>query len=57
MKQNDVSWQFTDSKAGSGPDLGGAVQAFGPGVVDPACVEEGALSEQATCQGSALQAG
>lgn len=41
------SWQFTDNKAGSGPDLGGEVQASGPGE-DPAFVVVGALSERAT---------
>lgn len=55
MEQNDTdrfahsfSWQFTDSKAGSGPDRGGAVQASGPVEEDPAFVVVGVLSEQAT---------
>lgn len=47
---HSFSWQFTDSKAGSGPDLGGVVLASGPGEEDPAFVEVGALSEQATSQ-------
>lgn len=47
---HSFSWQFTDNKAGSGPDLGGAVQASGPGEEGPAFVVEGALLEQATFQ-------
>lgn len=47
---HSFSWQFTDSTAGSGPDLGGVVQASGPGVEGPAYVVEGALLEQATSQ-------
>lgn len=43
------SWQFTDSKAGSGPDLDGVVQASDLGE-DPAFVAVGALLEQATFQ-------
>lgn len=50
------SLQFTDSKAGSGPDQGGAVQASGPGEEDPAFVVVGVLLEQATSQDLALQA-
>lgn len=45
---HSFSWQFTDSKAGSGPDRGGAVQASGPVEEDPAFVVVGVLSEQAT---------
>ena len=45
-----LSWQFTDNKAGSGPDLGGVVRASGPGEGDPAFLAVGALSEQATSQ-------
>lgn len=44
------SWQFTDNKAGSGPDLGGVVRAFGPGEEGPAYAEVGALLERATFQ-------
>ena len=45
-----LSWQFTGSKAGSGPDLGGVVRASGPGEGDPAFLAVGALSERATSQ-------
>lgn len=47
---HSFSWQFTDNKADSGPDLGGVVQASGPGEEDPAFVEVGALWERATSQ-------
>ena len=46
-----IQLQFTDSTAGSGPDLGDVDQASGPGEEDPASVEEGVLSGQATSQG------
>lgn len=54
VEQNDTvahpfSWQFTDSKAGSGPDLGGVVQASDLGE-GPAFVVVGVLLEQATFQ-------
>lgn len=47
---HSLSWQFTDSKACSGPDLGGAAQASVPGEEDPAFVAVGALWERATSQ-------
>lgn len=47
---HSLTWQFTDSKADSGPDLGGAAQASGPGEGDPASVEVGAPWERATSQ-------
>lgn len=47
---HSLSWQFTDSKAGSGPDQDDVVQASGPGEEDPAFVVVGVLLEQATFQ-------
>lgn len=47
---HSLTWRFTDSKGDSGPDLGGAVRASGPGEEDPAFAEVGALLEQATYQ-------
>lgn len=47
---HSFSWQFTDNKADSGPDLGGAVQASGPGGGDPAFEVVVALLERATSQ-------
>lgn len=44
------SWQFTDSRAGSGPDLDDVVQASGPEEEDLASAEVGAPLEQATSQ-------
>lgn len=45
---HSFSWQFTDNKADIGPDLGGEVQASGPGEGDPAFEEVEALLERAT---------
>ncbi|CAG5927252.1 unnamed protein product [Menidia menidia] len=45
------SSQFTDNRVGSGPDLGGAAQASGPGEEDPASLGEVALLEPATNRG------
>lgn len=45
---HSFSWQFTDSKAGSGPDRGGGVQASGPVEEGPAFWVVGDLLERAT---------